>query len=390
MGAEAYATGHHVVFAKEPDLHTAAHEAAHVVQQAKGVHLYGGVGQAGDAYEQNADAVADRVVRGESAEDLLGEPAQGSAQTDVVQRKMPPSQYNADQHLLHAVQAHMRLVAARINMAAAQVEDAIAAYQKGAHGEAGVAPTMELIAGRVAFVTDELDGVLIALHRAPELLHGDVLDRDFGILYYAWFVSWRGAIAKISAFTHDKHDRLYDFAQGYELRLDPSLQRMDHILQAVGPGVGRALLPPKIRDEDRAVEQRDEELKAAELDALKASISSVETALELVKADLHSSVSDQSKEARTLTASVAQLVEALEPIDPAHIGKIAKLPILIKDIEALQAEVMKMKAGDEAKGRALAPLLGFGAQLTIYVRKLKAKIAAIRSAHKERGKHHHH
>ena len=71
MGASAYATGNHVVFADAPDLHTAAHEAAHVVQQAHGVSLYGGVGQAGDHYEQHADAVADRVVAGQSAADLL-------------------------------------------------------------------------------------------------------------------------------------------------------------------------------------------------------------------------------------------------------------------------------------------------------------------------------
>jgi len=32
MGASAYATGNHAVFAGAPDLHTAAHEAAHVVQ----------------------------------------------------------------------------------------------------------------------------------------------------------------------------------------------------------------------------------------------------------------------------------------------------------------------------------------------------------------------
>jgi hypothetical protein len=71
MGATAFATGDHVAFGAAPDLHTAAHEAAHVVQQRAGVHLKGGVGEVGDAYEQHADAVADRVVRGESAEDLL-------------------------------------------------------------------------------------------------------------------------------------------------------------------------------------------------------------------------------------------------------------------------------------------------------------------------------
>lgn len=71
MGAAAYATGGHVAFAAAPDLHTAAHEAAHVVQQAHGVHLYGGVGELGDAHERHADAVADRVVAGQSAADLL-------------------------------------------------------------------------------------------------------------------------------------------------------------------------------------------------------------------------------------------------------------------------------------------------------------------------------
>ena len=71
LGASAYASGDQVAFAKQPDLHTAAHEAAHVVQQAHGVNLYGGIGEAGDAYEQHADAVADRVVAGQSASDLF-------------------------------------------------------------------------------------------------------------------------------------------------------------------------------------------------------------------------------------------------------------------------------------------------------------------------------
>lgn len=72
MGAEAYATGNDVAFRASPDLHTAAHEAAHVVQQRGSVQLAGGVGQAGDSYEQHADAVADAVVAGRSAEALLG------------------------------------------------------------------------------------------------------------------------------------------------------------------------------------------------------------------------------------------------------------------------------------------------------------------------------
>jgi hypothetical protein len=71
MGAQAFATGNQVAFAAAPDLHTAAHEAAHVVQQRGGVQLKGGVGEVGDPYERHADAVADRVVQGRSAEALL-------------------------------------------------------------------------------------------------------------------------------------------------------------------------------------------------------------------------------------------------------------------------------------------------------------------------------
>jgi hypothetical protein len=79
IGARAYATGNQVAFATQPDLHTAAHEAAHVVQQRGGVQLKDGVGRAGDIYERHADAVADRVVAGRSAEGLLDEMAGAAA-----------------------------------------------------------------------------------------------------------------------------------------------------------------------------------------------------------------------------------------------------------------------------------------------------------------------
>ncbi len=81
MGAQAYATGDQVAFAGPPDLFTAAHEAAHVVQQAGGVQLRGGVGQVGDVHEQHADQVAARVVAGQSAVDLLDEVAAPRATT---------------------------------------------------------------------------------------------------------------------------------------------------------------------------------------------------------------------------------------------------------------------------------------------------------------------
>jgi hypothetical protein len=93
MGSEGYASGNQVAFASSsPSLHTAAHEAAHVVQQQAGVALKGGVGSVGDSYEQHADAVADRVVQGKSAVDLLdqftggsGGGAQAAVQQKIVQ-----------------------------------------------------------------------------------------------------------------------------------------------------------------------------------------------------------------------------------------------------------------------------------------------------------------
>lgn len=62
LGAMAFAYGEDVAFSEPPDLFTAAHEAAHVV---------------GVAGEAEADAVAERVVAGQSAADLLDRHARG-------------------------------------------------------------------------------------------------------------------------------------------------------------------------------------------------------------------------------------------------------------------------------------------------------------------------
>lgn len=118
LGASAFAIGDRVGFSQDPDLHTAAHEAAHVVQQQAGIQLEGGVdGGKGDPYEQHADAVADQVVRGESAEGLLDEmgPAKRgvAASSKTVQRKAnepaktPQGMVNARRYLsFNAVTAH--------------------------------------------------------------------------------------------------------------------------------------------------------------------------------------------------------------------------------------------------------------------------------------------
>jgi hypothetical protein len=87
MGADAYATADHVVLGRGTDLRTVAHEAAHVVQQRSAIQLKDGVGAAGDPYECHADAVADRVVAGQSVEELLDDGATGERPTHAIQRK---------------------------------------------------------------------------------------------------------------------------------------------------------------------------------------------------------------------------------------------------------------------------------------------------------------
>ncbi len=92
MGSNAFATGNHVAFKGAPDLHTAAHEAAHVVQQRAGVNLPSGVGKAGDSYERHADTVADAVVQGKSAAPMLDQFTGGNAKgAAAVQRDVQMS-----------------------------------------------------------------------------------------------------------------------------------------------------------------------------------------------------------------------------------------------------------------------------------------------------------
>lgn len=86
LGAQAMASGERVAFGGTPDLFLVAHEVAHVIQQRAGVQLQNGMGQEQDHYEQMADAIAARVVAGQSAEDLLPR-AGGKAQSGPVQFK---------------------------------------------------------------------------------------------------------------------------------------------------------------------------------------------------------------------------------------------------------------------------------------------------------------
>ena len=103
IGARAYAMGNDIAFAETPSLHTAAHEAAHVVQQRAGVSLSGGVGTAGDQYEQHADQVADLVVQGKSSEGLLNQMTRGGdgsgVQMMAVQMEQDPEEREKAQQI---------------------------------------------------------------------------------------------------------------------------------------------------------------------------------------------------------------------------------------------------------------------------------------------------
>lgn len=107
LGAQAYATGSHVALSPTAagDLHTEAHEAAHVVQQKHGtVQCKAGVGHEDDIYERHADAIADKVVKGESAASLLQGPMVSlpTDQPGLIQRKpskSPQSSPDAQKHV---------------------------------------------------------------------------------------------------------------------------------------------------------------------------------------------------------------------------------------------------------------------------------------------------
>ena len=100
MGSLAYTMGGRIAFRAAPDLRLAAHEATHVVQQRAGVQLKDGVGRPGDGHEQQADAVADAVDRGESADPLLDPPETAGAAAGRSETIGSESQTAPLQHLL--------------------------------------------------------------------------------------------------------------------------------------------------------------------------------------------------------------------------------------------------------------------------------------------------
>lgn len=99
LGAAAYCAGDRIAFDRPPDLHTVAHEAAHVIQQRSDLTLSEGVGHRDDRHERRANEVADAVVQGKSAEPLLNEYAGtqpgGSSQLQMQERDPRAESYQA-------------------------------------------------------------------------------------------------------------------------------------------------------------------------------------------------------------------------------------------------------------------------------------------------------
>jgi len=372
MGASAFAADGHAVFDSEPDLHTAAHEAAHVVQQDQGVNLYGGVGQAGDGYEQQADAVADRVVAGQSSADLLGGPSKGSSgKGGAVQRKEAPNQAYADQMLMNSIRAHIKLTATRMHSAAAEITHRI--LKMDTKGDAGTGHMVNATEVTVTAVNKDLDNLAAEVSHAGKDIQGARnLEDELGTLQGAFHQSWAPALNKIS-----------QFKLGDKFTVSYADRQINDVYTAAGVDRAKAnAVMASTGGDDTLLDRRDDELKAAELDGLKSGMAAVQTAHDLVKSDLHSSVSDQSKEAQSLTVAVETLVGVFEPISPDHIGKIATLPVLIKQVEVLQAEVMKMKDAGDTKGKALAPKIGYNTPLSSNLKALKDKIAFVKTVKK--------
>lgn len=109
LGAQGYAHGNHVAFAQEPTLGLAAHEAAHVVQSRAAVSFK--KDEPGDSFEQHADDVASLVVRGESAEQLLGQKSGGAPAVQRAPHGYDTFSAEADYGLFQAERAGTNITA---------------------------------------------------------------------------------------------------------------------------------------------------------------------------------------------------------------------------------------------------------------------------------------
>ena len=364
MGANAYASGQHVVFDRQPDLHTAAHEAAHVVQQARGVHLYGGVGEAGDQYEQQADAVADRVVAGQSAADLLGAPgasaahAGGAVQLDKGTAKLADTN-DADRKKArdHSEIDSGSAMGTAITLATRKMYSATHHIERlkkdGAKDEGGRFKVMDQMRQEVKEVQSELVNLELFLAGFETKFTGDA-DKDNKI----------NGVHRIYADKMQQFKRAYmDYrpayyqARDYGGKEDPIGTRdldTDIINNVVKPLFSKFDLKyddvserklefadAATRTFDDAAMKNMDKITADVLEtAVKENIDAAQESAKVLRMQATAGTKDaRSTDARRLSAHIRELAHVLGDLDKGHRkAHKAELKALVKEIETIQAE----------------------------------------------------
>lgn len=226
-----------------------------MVQQRGGIHLYGGIGEEGDAYEQHADAVADAVVRSESAESLLDQAGSRGGPVSAVQRQTART---------HRTKADDTTAAAHPTIAAASELQTAAQSVIDAAGLLALANTTHRFS----------DANAGRLNQAVEAL-GDVLHRSAGKrrrdddqALRAALTAARGAADALSQFGHrNRHEALLrDHIHRIE---ELATEVQDTPVQRAKPADLLTHVERSLRQLDRAAEQVTPfaEVKHAELAA---------------------------------------------------------------------------------------------------------------------------
>ncbi|MEO7731185.1 MAG: DUF4157 domain-containing protein [Kofleriaceae bacterium] len=385
MGANAYAAGNHVVFDRQPDLHTAAHEAAHVVQQAKGVNLYGGVGEAGDAHERHADAVADRVVAGQSAADLLGAPSAGGAAGGAVQLDTGSAKVTKENDKLAAApaadrkQAHgdadvasAQAMGSSILRVASRLMAFVALYDKKKDekpkDEAGFARITQDVAHEAKGCNSDVDSLAMFLSGFETRNSGDA-DKDGHIsgthqifadkmrqFKFAW-LRYREAFFKARTFVNS-HQGAWDAA---DIDGAPWPDTVGGMFKAFGLTLDET--------QAQAVEQKD--VGAATSEDLIANVGAARKGAHALRMEAKDGAdSDRKADTTHVVIHIGEVVRALDQLDPQHLK--AHKGILKDLVEELEALEPALEARPELKNQ----LFGSAGSTPYRITKIKAAYKA--------------
>ena len=244
MGAKAYAAGDHVVLGNSTDLHTSAHEAAHVVQQRGGVQLKDGVGQAGDVYEQHADAVASAVVAGRSAAELLEQTPRAGYQHGVIQRSPLDPEAQTQRSQLPA-QPSVMLYSDMLAAVQAARRQSDHACSEDPRVQAQILALLEPVERRLDELNDHQGR--LAQFGAGNIAGQMALDTSEAAIR-SWLQRLRlGATVNTDEFVlrFRMGAEVLQFLTG-EQRNAPTLREFNHVSRLVGLGAGAAVLAPAL------------------------------------------------------------------------------------------------------------------------------------------------